>query len=152
MRVEHDLTIRRVLTRCLHLTNIKYNLKRSIERPNREPLNFKLGQIRLTCILVLSRVKCLFLFFFFTAFGDRIITFKEPGPNKVLKDYVIGRERVPKHPPPATYTHSDKEYIINGYIEYNDVLAYLLAYHILCHHGIFIFRIISIIVIIYCYD
>ena len=33
--------------------------------------------------------------FFFTAFGDRIITFKEPMPNKVLKGYVIGRERVP---------------------------------------------------------
>ena len=32
---------------------------------------------------------------FFTAFGDRIITFKEPVPNKVLKGYVIGRERVP---------------------------------------------------------
>ena len=30
-----------------------------------------------------------------TAFGDRIITFKEPIPNKVLKGYVIGRERVP---------------------------------------------------------
>ena len=32
---------------------------------------------------------------FSTAFGDRIITFKEPMPNKVLKGYVIGRERVP---------------------------------------------------------
>ena len=30
-----------------------------------------------------------------TSFGDRIITFKEPIPNKVLKGYVIGRERVP---------------------------------------------------------
>ena len=32
---------------------------------------------------------------FFTAFGNRIITFKEPMPNKVLNGYVIGRERVP---------------------------------------------------------
>ena len=36
-----------------------------------------------------------FFFCFLTAFGDRIITFKEPMPNKVLKGYVIGRERVP---------------------------------------------------------
>ena len=35
------------------------------------------------------------MFFFFTAFGDRIITFKEPMPNKVLKGYAIGTERVP---------------------------------------------------------
>ncbi|XP_067054911.1 neurexin-4-like [Acropora muricata] len=33
--------------------------------------------------------------YFVSAFGDRIITFKEPIPNKVLKGYVIGRERVP---------------------------------------------------------
>ncbi|XP_067054143.1 neurexin-4-like [Acropora muricata] len=33
--------------------------------------------------------------YFATAFGNRIITFKEPMPNKVLKGYVIGRERVP---------------------------------------------------------
>ncbi|XP_029192830.2 neurexin-4-like [Acropora millepora] len=33
--------------------------------------------------------------YFVSAFGDRIITFKEPMPNKVLKGYVIGRERVP---------------------------------------------------------
>ena len=32
---------------------------------------------------------------FFAAFGNRIITFKEPIPNKVLKGYVIGSERVP---------------------------------------------------------
>ena len=32
---------------------------------------------------------------FLTAFGDRIITFKEPMPNKILKGYVIGKERVP---------------------------------------------------------
>ncbi|XP_074617699.1 neurexin-4-like [Acropora palmata] len=32
---------------------------------------------------------------FAPAFGDRIITFKEPMPNKVLKGYAIGTERVP---------------------------------------------------------
>ena len=35
------------------------------------------------------------MFRFFTAFDDRIITFKEPVSNKVLKGCVIGRERVP---------------------------------------------------------
>ena len=53
----------------------------------------KYEKITLTCILILYRIKCMFLFF--TAFCDRIITFKEPMPNKVLKGYVIGREKVP---------------------------------------------------------
>ena len=49
---------------CLYLCKHHVQAKEIIERPNREPCNFKLRQIPFTCNLTLYRVKCIFLFSF----------------------------------------------------------------------------------------